>query len=142
MDVGKYRGQPTIQAQPFMARGRHEVKHTHMGHGRLVQQEKGSRFMRSRMDHILQQNRAKFDRHILGEISIGKFILCRNAWPMCLTSTRQSAFRSLKDSGVGIYLVLRQQKSSRAIRIHPSKDTAQCKVRRYTTKPQGNEAHF
>jgi hypothetical protein len=29
-----------------------------------------------------------------------------------------------------------------AIRIHPSEDTAQCKVRRYTKKSQSNEAHF
>ncbi len=54
--MGKYRRQPTIQAQPFMARERHGVKHTHVGHERLVRQEKGSRFMWSQMDHILQQN--------------------------------------------------------------------------------------
>jgi len=56
--VGRYRQQPTIQAQPFMACGSYGVKLTHMGHGRFVRQEKGSRFMWSRMDHILQQNRA------------------------------------------------------------------------------------
>ena len=56
---------------------------------------------------------------------------CRNAWPMWPTPIRQSAFRVLSDSGVGSYLVLRQQKSSRAICIHPSEDTAQCKVCRY-----------
>jgi hypothetical protein len=95
MYVGKYRRQPTIQAQPFMARGRHGVKHTNLGHGRLVRQEKGSRFMRSRMDYMLQQNRAKVDRHILGEVTIGEFIPSGNAWPVCLTPTCQSAFRVL-----------------------------------------------
>jgi len=95
MDVGRYRRQPTIQEQPFMDRGRYGVKLTHMGHGRLIRQEKGSRFMWSRMDHILQQNRATSDRHILGEITISEFIPCRNAWPMCPTPICQSAFRVL-----------------------------------------------
>jgi hypothetical protein len=38
---------------------RHEVKHPHMGHRPIVQPEKGSRFMRSRLDNILQQNRTR-----------------------------------------------------------------------------------
>jgi len=95
MDVGRYRQQPTIQAQPFMACGRYGVKLTHMGHWQFVRQEKGSRFMWSRMDHILQQNRATFDWHILGEITINELIPCRNTWPMCPTPIRQSAFRVL-----------------------------------------------
>ncbi len=47
------------------------------------------------IDYILQQNRATFDRHILGEITIGGFILCRSAWPMCFTPIHQSTFRVL-----------------------------------------------
>jgi hypothetical protein len=53
------------------------------------------RFMRSRMDYILHQNRATVDRHILGEVTIDEFISCGNAWSMCLTPTCQSAFRVL-----------------------------------------------
>jgi hypothetical protein len=45
MDVGRYRRQPTIQEQPFMACGRYGVKLTHMGHGQFVWQEKGRKFM-------------------------------------------------------------------------------------------------
>ena len=108
MDVGKQRRQSTNQAQPFMAHGRHEVKHTNMGHGRFIRQEKGSRLMWSRMGYILQQNMATSDRHILGEITIGEFIPGRNAWTMFPTPPCQRAFRILSDSGVGSYLVLQQ----------------------------------
>ncbi len=108
MDVGKHRRQSTTQAQPFVARGRHEIKHTNMGHGWFVQQEMGSRLMWSRMGYILQRNRATSNRHILGEITTGEFIPGRNAWTMFPTPPRQRAFRILSDSGVGSYLVLRQ----------------------------------
>jgi hypothetical protein len=44
---------------------------------------------------IFCSNRATSDRRILGEITISKFKPCRNAWPMCPTPIRQSAFRVL-----------------------------------------------
>ena len=51
VDVGKYRQEPANQAQSPMAGGRHEVKHPHMGHRRVVRPEKGSRFMQAKQDY-------------------------------------------------------------------------------------------
>jgi hypothetical protein len=55
--------------------------------------------MRSWMDYILQQNRAKVDRYILGEVTIGEFIPSRNAG-LCalhLLARALSEFYELKE---------------------------------------------
>ena len=74
---------------------KHNLSHPHMGHRRIVRMEKDSRFMRSRLDNILQQNRTTVDRHILGEEPRGEFISGRNARPVRPTHLCQSAFRVL-----------------------------------------------
>jgi hypothetical protein len=76
-----------------MAGGRHEVKHTHMGHRLIVQLEEGSRFMRGWLDNILHQNRTTANSHVLREIYIGQFISGRNARlvrsaPLCQSAVR------------------------------------------------------
>jgi hypothetical protein len=92
--------------------GRHEVKHTHMGHRQIVQSEEGSRLMRGWLDNILQQNRTTFNSHVLGEDYIGQFISGRDAWAVFPAPFSSSVVGVLYDSGVESYLMLRQQESA------------------------------
>jgi hypothetical protein len=66
-----------------------------MGYRPIVRPEKGIRFMRSWLGNILQQDRTTVDRHILGEIPSGEFILGRNAQPVRPTPFCQSVVRVL-----------------------------------------------
>jgi hypothetical protein len=78
-----------------------------------------SRFMRSRLDNILQQNRTTADRHILGEIPSGEFISGRNARPAPYTSLSERCQSSIKSrSGKLPWAATTKQKSARAILAH------------------------
>ena len=103
--MGRYPRVPADEAQSRMDGGRHEVKHTHMGHRLIVQLEEGSRFMRGWLDNILHQNRTTANSHVLREIYIGQFISGRNAWTVCPAPFSLSVVGVLYDSGVESYLM-------------------------------------
>ncbi len=78
--------QPSQTAQSWYRRDR-------KNHERF---EECSRFMRGRLDYILQQNRTTSDRHVLGEINIGHYISGRNAWSALCTSSPERCQSSIK----------------------------------------------